>query len=418
MNAEPDAQPDVQPDVQEDSSEDEEEPEPADGESVAEEEDDGAESDAEPWPKRARRPVATPVRGEAGPAEDLRAEAQEDEDMDHDEDEAEEAEEAEEEAEEAEAKVGNSVEGVSPFRSPATPGRSSLGESSKATPARAATPRMWGRPSATPGTSPRTMQLNDKVETCLICYNDAPPLRAVRLRCHHGWYCAQCILRHAEARLEQGHATVVCPECGVELAERELRKMLPTEVIERLLARSLEQVVSSTSDLWACPTPNCPMRVALEEGEIPRLKCTLCNKVSCLRCGRQPYHRGRTCEEFAEYQRSTRQNKKDMLKQQDEESLRKWLEETGAKQCPTCRMAITKQNLGNQSTQYSECHKMFCRNCNTKFCFKCLTVFTDTVTCNCTRKEHGFVDPRTGKRVAHQVRKVARSKTQPKLRAK
>lgn len=291
-----------------------------------------------------------------------------------------------------------------------------------AAPARPGTPRMWGRPShCAPsglGTSPNAMALNDKTETCVICYNDTAPLRAVRLRCRHGWYCAQCMLRHAEARLDHGHTTVVCPECMVELPERELRKMLPSEIIERMLARSLEQVVSSTSDLWACPTPNCQMRVALEDNELPRLKCTLCKKESCLRCGSQPYHRGRTCEEYAEYKRSTRQRKKDILRQQDEESLRKWIEETGTKQCPTCRVAITKQNLSSQSTQYAECHKMMCRCCNTKFCFKCLTILTDTVSCNCTRKEHGFINPHTGKRVVHVRAKPAKPKGRGKARAK
>ena len=36
----------------------------------------------------------------------------------------------------------------------------------------------------------------------------------------------------------------------------------------------------------------------------------------------------------------------------------KWMEETGTKQCPQCRMAVTKQNLERQRTQYQECHKM------------------------------------------------------------
>jgi hypothetical protein len=32
-------------------------------------------------------------------------------------------------------------------------------------------------------------------------------------------------------------------------------------------------------------------------------------------------------------------------------------------------------------------------------------VFTDGVTCKCTRADHGFVDYNTGKRVEHVVRK-------------
>jgi len=258
------------------------------------------------------------------------------------------------------------------------------------------------RSDATPSrhsTSPQAMQLNNEADMCKICYCDTSPWRSVRLACGHGWYCAQCMLRHAEARLDVGASCITCPECSTPLAERELRKLLPTETIDRLLARSLEQAVSSAADIRACPTPNCPMRVALEEGDVSRFRCTICKKDSCLRCGRQPFHRGLTCEEYAEKLKSnTRAAKKE---RKEEESLKQWMEETGTKQCPTCRMGVSKQNLAKQNTQYSECHKMNCRNCGTKFCFKCLSVLTDSYTCGCTIDAHGFIDSVTGKIVKH-----------------
>lgn len=250
----------------------------------------------------------------------------------------------------------------------------------------------------TPQSSPRSMRLNNRMEMCEICCNDVPPWRAVRLGCSHGWYCAQCMLRHSEARLSTGAASISCPECCTPLAERDLRKLLPQETIDRLLQRSLEQAVSSVPDLWACPTPNCPMRVALEDGEVPRLKCTFCKKSCCLKCGVQPFHKGLTCEEHKE-RMSGRPAKSKNAK--DEEMFNKWLKETGTKQCPTCRIAVSKQNIKNQNTQYSECHKMCCRNCNTRFCFKCLSVLSDAFTCGCTINAHGFIDPRTGKRLQH-----------------
>ncbi|CAE7654727.1 unnamed protein product [Symbiodinium sp. CCMP2592] len=195
------------------------------------------------------------------------------------------------------------------------------------------------------------------------------------------------------------HPTNAGPECSSVLAERDLRKLLPTETIDRLLARSLEQAVSSSANIRACPTPNCVMRVAIEEGDITKFKCTICKKESCLRCGRQPFHRGMTCEEYAEkLKNSTRAAKKE---RQADQLFEQWMEKTGSKQCPTCRMAVTKQNLDKQKTQYSECHKMSCRNCGTKFCFKCLAILTDSYTCGCTIDAHGFIDPVTGKIVKH-----------------
>eukprot|EP00928_Gymnodinium_smaydae_P028994 TRINITY_DN21965_c0_g1_i2.p1 TRINITY_DN21965_c0_g1~~TRINITY_DN21965_c0_g1_i2.p1 ORF type:complete len:616 (-),score=81.03 TRINITY_DN21965_c0_g1_i2:80-1927(-) len=247
---------------------------------------------------------------------------------------------------------------------------------------------------STPGTP--ALRLSDSEQTCAICCNDVPKSRAVRLNCGHGWYCASCVLRHAEARLQLGSASVTCPECNENLAERFLRKLLPEELIEKLLARSLEQAVSSGIDLRACPTPNCPMRVALEDGELPRLKCTHCKRESCLLCGAQPYHKNLTCEEHAERERKRSAKGKRQQQERDrlegEQQFMEWMKETGTKQCPVCQMAVSKQNLDNQNTQYSECHKMLCRSCNTKFCFKCLATLTDSYSCKCTRADHGFAD--------------------------
>jgi len=73
-------------------------------------------------------------------------------------------------------------------------------------------------------------------------------------------------------------------------------------------------------------------------------------------------------------------------------------------------MAVSKQNLDKQQSQYQECHKMICRNCNTKFCFKCTKVLTDTFNCGCSINAHGFVNPFSGKRMEHITKKVGRGK--------
>merc|ERR1712060_575167 len=130
-------------------------------------------------------------------------------------------------------------------------------------------------------------------------------------------------------------------ECNTPIAERDLRRLLPSDVIDRLLARSLEQAVAATSDLYSCPTPDCPMRVAMEEGKMARFLCPMCRKTCCLRCATQPYHKGLTCEQHAEKVRTQGRNT-------EEAGVLKWMKETGSKQCPTCRMVVTKQNIDNQ----------------------------------------------------------------------
>jgi hypothetical protein len=247
---------------------------------------------------------------------------------------------------------------------------------------------------------------NEVDEVCMICCEDAPPGQAHRLSCRlqHGWYCSSCMLRHAEARLEMGAVEVTCPECNEALAECELKAIIPHSVIDRLQNRSLEQAVSAVADLRACPTPNCTMRVALEEGEPPRFKCPLCRKASCLLCGAQPYHKDLTCEEYAARKALQSKSRKDLQSKSREDaeaSFQRWLEETGTKKCPTCSAPVSKENLEKQGSQRVECHKMMCRNCDTRFCFKCLAKLTDSYSCGCSIDQHGFCDPRTGKRLQH-----------------
>merc|ERR1719265_2440056 len=90
------------------------------------------------------------------------------------------------------------------------------------------------------------------------------------------------------------------------------------------------------------------------------------------------------------------------------------MHKTGTKQCPQCKMAVTKENLESQNTQRSECHKMLCRHCGTRFCFKCLALLTDTYTCSCSMKEHGFINPITGRLIRHRAVSQAGSNSRAK----
>lgn len=250
-------------------------------------------------------------------------------------------------------------------------------------------------------------------QTCAICIEEAPPCQAVRLVCHHGWYCTDCIRKHCEARIEAGAVEVRCPECGMQVSERHLRLLLPARDVDRLLSRSL----GGAAGLRHCPTPDCPNIVAMEEGDSTfRLDCLICKKDSCLKCLAQPYHHGQTCEEhagqkkkFEEDDTKRKRKRKAERSEQDEDdmsSFLRWMEDTGTKPCPGCSTAISKQNLQKQRSQSEECHKMVCRNCGTRFCFKCLTVLTPTSTCGCTGNEHGFINPKTGKFMAHLSKKA------------
>lgn len=69
------------------------------------------------------------------------------------------------------------------------------------------------------------------------------------------------------------------------------------------------------------------------------------------------------------------------------------LERLGLKQCPGCGEGVQKES--------ETCHKMICRSCRARFCFKCLARL-EYFNCACSGAEHHFVDPVSGEILAHQ----------------
>jgi len=251
------------------------------------------------------------------------------------------------------------------------------------------------------------LEFSTAAEECTICCEAVEAKSAVRLCCRHGWYCLACVERYVQTTLEAGSTEITCPQCRVPVAEADLRKLVDSSLVERLLVQSLEKAVCASADLKACPTPDCPMRVELVPGYVPKLSCPLCKKTSCLKCGVQPYHHRMSCEAYQARLRQREEaagaatGRSGAKRKGSLQGLRRWMDSVGAKQCPTCSMVVTKQDLSRQGTQRAECHKMVCRSCSTKFCFKCLAVLTDTYTCGCSRDAHGFVDPHTGEYIPH-----------------
>merc|ERR1719171_666311 len=81
-------------------------------------------------------------------------------------------------------------------------------------------------------TRENVMRFSSKAESCVICCDDAPPETAVYLGCGHGWYCAMCIIRFVESRLEEGTAgDIPCPQCSAAIPEDDLINLLPRKTV-------------------------------------------------------------------------------------------------------------------------------------------------------------------------------------------
>ncbi|CAJ1398196.1 unnamed protein product [Effrenium voratum] len=248
------------------------------------------------------------------------------------------------------------------------------------------------------------LRFNSASAACCLCCEDVPARAAATLGCGHGWYCPTCVNRFVEARLEEGIAgDIPCPDCGKTISEDDLVRLLPKQTVFKLHASNISRkAVASGAVPRSCPTPDCPMEKTFDDGGSARETCPLCGEESCWWCGAQPYHEGLSCEEY-------RRKHND-----DDQSFLQWMKATGTKQCPTCGMATTKENLEMQTDQVEECHKMICRSCGTKFCFGCEAVLTESFSCGCTQNAHNFVDPHTGKLVKH----LKKGKAKPKAKAR
>lgn len=265
-------------------------------------------------------------------------------------------------------------------------------------------------------TSAGMLRFNSWSESCCICCDDVPVDSAAALGCGHGWYCPSCINRFVEARLDDGIAgDIPCPDCGKAICEEDLARLLPKHTIFRLHASNINRAaVASGAKPRPCPTPDCHMHKTFVDGTSGRETCPLCSKESCWWCGAQPYHVGMSCEQHRKKSRSGPQKGQEP---DSDASFLQWMKETGTKQCPTCGMATSKENLEMQTDQVEECHKMMCRSCGTKFCFGCGAILTENYTCGCTQNAHNFVDPRTGELVKH-LKKKEPSKAKAKARAR
>lgn len=258
----------------------------------------------------------------------------------------------------------------------------------------------------------KMLRFNSWSESCCICCDELPVDSAATLGCGHGWYCPGCINRFVEARLDEGiSGDIPCPDCGKAISEEDLARLLPKQTIFRLHASNINRAaVASGAKPRPCPTPDCHMHKTFEEGKPACETCPLCEKESCWWCGAQPYHSGLTCEQHRK--KATRSSGS-----KDDESFLQWMKDTGTKQCPTCGMATSKENLEMQTDQVEECHKMICRSCGTKFCFGCNAVLTESYTCGCTQNAHNFVDPHTGELVKH-LQKKEKAKAKAKAKSK
>lgn len=156
-----------------------------------------------------------------------------------------------------------------------------------------------------------------------------------------------------------GSCELLCPmpECRQPVSHRQLRALLSKPALTQLLKRSVESATATESAMVACPTPDCPNRVWLADGCMPRMVCDVCHVESCTRCASSPFHYGLSCKEEAR-----RQELRRGIIHRLEAQIVQALQEALTQRCTGCSKPIERVDA---------CCHMKCCHCGAEFSWVC-----------------------------------------------
>ncbi|CAM0878558.1 unnamed protein product [Alopecurus aequalis] len=232
-------------------------------------------------------------------------------------------------------------------------------------------------------TIPRIIRYNDHkrheaflhaIHCCMICFSECPGVDFIKLPCLH-FFCQKCMQTYCKMHVKEGTVVkLLCPDtkCGAIVPPNILKRLLGEDEFKRWEALLLQRTLDAMVDVVYCP--RCQTACLEDAGD--EAVCSSCLFSFCTLC-RERRHVGVECispEEklhiLEKRQKSEKKKKGDVRKKKMKGDIQKHMDEVwsimeilkDAKQCPQCKMAISK---------IEGCNKMACWNCGQSFCYQC-----------------------------------------------
>lgn len=209
---------------------------------------------------------------------------------------------------------------------------------------------------------------------CNICFSEKLGVDCTQFKVCQHVYCKDCLREYFEIQIKEGlvhHLSCPEPTCDSTAIPSQVKELVGDELFSRYDRLLLQSSLESMADVVYCPRVNCQTPVLKEPGGIMGI-CSNCRYVFCDLC-KMSYHSVSPCAQPEEDDEITEESQTDSEEEQPfsykEIKCKKWERKVNkeyiaknCKQCPMCGVNIEK-NGG--------CHRMYCTECLTMFCWDC-----------------------------------------------